>query len=220
MSIRPYIFGFLAALLVLQRALNTLVNPCPHRCPGALEIRGEERGEEACRAVHPTRTKRKVTIVRVGRCINTYGRERESKSELNVPDVQQRWLGCIEPLHCPDRRPEPEDICNERSCEERFVEHRYSPLSFWPLCVRRCVRRAGPTPAKSETKTTRRVREGDRKGRTYQSYRRHRPHQSPGTMISPPPRRANPCELFKKRYLDLGKRILIGASREVATVTI
>ena len=39
-------------------------------------------------------------------------------------------------------------------------------------------------------------------------------------MISPPPRRANPCELFKKRYLDFGKRILIGASMDVATLTI
>jgi hypothetical protein len=39
-------------------------------------------------------------------------------------------------------------------------------------------------------------------------------------MISPPPRRANPCELFRKRYLDFGKRILIGASTDVATVTI
>jgi hypothetical protein len=69
-------------------------------------------------------------------------------------------------------------------------------------------------------RTVREGKQGEGSQGTYQSYRRHRPHQSPGTMMSPPPRRANPCEVFKKRDLDFGKRILIGASREVATVNI
>ena len=55
MSIRPRISWLLAPLPVLQHTLNALVNPRPHCRPGTLEVRGEDRGEEARRAVAPER---------------------------------------------------------------------------------------------------------------------------------------------------------------------
>jgi hypothetical protein len=52
LSIRPWL---LVPPRVLQRTLNALVNPRPHWRPGTLEVSGEERGEEARRAVAPER---------------------------------------------------------------------------------------------------------------------------------------------------------------------
>ena len=78
-----------------------------------------------------------------------YIRMRESRKEdrLRVPDVQQRRLGSLGPLHRADRRPEPKDVRDERGREERFVKHWYSASFLWPLCALRCERRAGPFDA-------------------------------------------------------------------------
>ena len=54
-SIRSRISWLLAPRPVLQRTLDALVNPRPHCRPGSFEVRGEDRGEEARRAVVPER---------------------------------------------------------------------------------------------------------------------------------------------------------------------
>ena len=93
--------------------------------------------------------------------------ERDTETRVRVPDVKQRRLGGFGPLHRANRRPEPEDIRNERGGEERFVEYWYSPSGLWLLCALRCERRAGPFGrggTRAEVRTERRHKGGGEEG--------------------------------------------------------